>query len=159
MSQPPPRTQHAGIGAGASTGGGPGSDDEGADANRRYTIGELADSFGITTRTIRFYEARGLISPERRGANRTYSRRDKARLTLILRGKNLGFTLEDVAEYLALYDADPIQEAQTRLLLDKIEAAISDLQLKRADLDRTLRDLKDIRAKCVDHLKALKKPA
>lgn len=124
--------------------------------DRHYTIGELAEIFGITTRTIRFYEARGLLSPQRLGANRIYSRRDKARLTLILRGKNLGFSLEDIAEYLALYDADPVQNAQTRLLLDKIETAIGDLQLKRADLDRTLRDLKDIRAKCVDHLKSTK---
>lgn len=127
------------------------------DSERQLTIGELADAFGITTRTIRFYEARGLLAPQRLGANRTYCRRDKARLTLILRGKNLGFTLEDIAEYLALYDADPVQEAQTRLLLDKIEKAIADLQLKRADLDRTLRDLKDIRAKCVDHLRVPKR--
>ncbi|MEQ1710101.1 MAG: MerR family DNA-binding transcriptional regulator [Hyphomicrobium sp.] len=131
----------------------PGEDD----AEPHLTIGELADAFGITTRTIRFYEARGLLAPQRLGANRSYTRRDKARLTLILRGKNLGFTLEDIAEYLALYDADPVQEAQTRLLLDKIEAAISDLQLKRSDLDRTLRDLKDIRAKCVDHLRTPKR--
>jgi DNA-binding transcriptional MerR regulator len=127
------------------------------DADRQFTIGELADAFGITTRTIRFYEARGLLSPQRLGANRSYTRRDKARLTLILRGKNLGFSLEDISEYLTLYDADPVQEAQTRLLLDKIEAAIGDLQLKRADLDRTLRDLKDIRAKCVEHLKGAKR--
>ena len=133
------------------------TEDEVGDGEGQLTIGELADMFGITTRTIRFYEARGLLSPQRLGANRTYSRRDKARLTLILRGKNLGFTLEDIAEYLALYDADPVQEAQTRLLLDKIEKAIADLQLKRSDLDRTLRDLKDIRAKCVDHLRAPKR--
>ena len=128
-----------------------------ADDDQPFSIGDLADAFGITTRTIRFYEARGLLAPQRVGANRTYTRRDKARLTLILRGKNLGFTLEDIAEYLALYDADPVQAAQTRLLLDKIEAAIADLQLKRSDLDRTLRDLKDIRAKCVEHLRAGKR--
>lgn len=155
-NDPPSRALEA---SGPAAGGEPDDAGDGDDGLRRFTIGELADHFGITTRTIRFYEARGLLSPERRGVNRTYSRRDKARLTLILRGKNLGFTLEDIAEYLALYDADPIQEAQTRLLLDKIEAAISDLQLKRADLDRTLRDLKDIRAKCVEHLKAPKRPA
>lgn len=142
-----PQRGHAPSAAGTSDAGG-----EMADPDHHFTIGELADAFGITTRTIRFYEARGLLAPQRLGANRSYSRRDKARLTLILRGKNLGFTLEDIAEYLALYDADPVQEAQTRLLLDKIEAAISDLQLKRADLDRTLRDLRDIRAKCVEHL-------
>jgi hypothetical protein len=63
-----------------------------------FTIGDLAAEFGITTRTIRFYEARGLLSPLRRGTNRSYSRRDRARLRLILRGKNLGFTLQDIGD-------------------------------------------------------------
>ena len=124
-------------------------------AKPRYTIGELAEEFGITTRAIRFYESRGLISPERVGANRSYSHRDRARLILILRGKNLGFSLEDIGEYLALYDADPDHIAQTKLLLDKTEVAIKDLQEKRSDLDRTLRDLKDIRTKCTSRLAAL----
>ncbi len=123
------------------------------DPDIRYTIGELADEFGITTRTIRFYEARGLISPERKGTNRSYSRRNRARLMLILRGKNLGFTLEDIAEYLALYDADPGQLAQTKMLLAKVEDMVEDLIKKRADIDRTLRDLKELRAKCHNYLR------
>ena len=122
------------------------------ESERLYTIGELADELAVTTRAIRFYEAKGLIAPARRGVARSYSRRDRARLMLILRGKNLGFSLEEIAQYLALYDADPAQVAQTRMLLARIEAAIEDLQMKRADLDRTLRDLKDIRAQCVQHL-------
>jgi DNA-binding transcriptional MerR regulator len=116
------------------------------------SIGDLAAEFAITTRTIRFYEARGLLAPLRRGTNRSYTRRDRARLRLILRGKNLGFTLEDIAEYLSLYDTDPTQVTQTRLLLDKVEATIADLVAKRADLDRTLDDLKEIRAQCRRHL-------
>jgi DNA-binding transcriptional MerR regulator len=123
------------------------------DASRFYTIGELAGEFHVTTRTIRFYESKGLISPARRGVARSYSRRDRARLKLILRGKNLGFSLEEIAEYLKLYDADPAQMAQTQMLLNGVERAIDDLQLKRADLDRTLKELKDIRAQCVEHLK------
>jgi DNA-binding transcriptional MerR regulator len=123
-----------------------------ADTERLYTIGELAAELAVTTRAIRFYEAKGLIAPARRGVARSYSRRDRARLLLILRGKNLGFSLEEIAQYLALYDADPAQVAQTRMLLTRIEAAIEDLQVKRADLDRTLRELKDIRAQCVQHL-------
>jgi DNA-binding transcriptional MerR regulator len=123
-----------------------------ADSERLYTIGELAQELAVTTRAIRFYEAKGLIAPARRGVARSYSRRDRARLLLILRGKNLGFSLEEIAQYLALYDADPAQVAQTRMLLTRIEAAIEDLQMKRADLDRTLRELKDIRAQCVQHL-------
>jgi DNA-binding transcriptional MerR regulator len=84
---------------------------------------------------------------------RSYSRRDRARLKLILRGKNLGFSLEAIAEYLKLYDADPTQMAQTQMLLTGVESAIEDLQTKRADLDRTLKELRDIRGQCVDHLK------
>ena len=121
-------------------------------ADRFHTIGELAHDLGVTTRAIRFYEAKGLISPARRGAARSYSRRDRARLMLILRGKNLGFSLEEIARYLMLYDADPAQVAQTQMLLGRIETAIEDLQVKRADLDRTLRELREIRAQCVEHL-------
>lgn len=123
------------------------------EADQLFTIGELAEEFDITTRTIRFYESRGLIRPARKGANRSYTRRDRARLILILRGKNLGFSLEDIAEYLALYDTDPGQQTQTQHLLEKVETAIADLNKKRADLDRTLKDLKEIRSKCSEHLK------
>jgi DNA-binding transcriptional MerR regulator len=123
------------------------------ESSRLYTIGELANEFDVTTRTIRFYESKGLIAPARRGVARSYSRRDRARLKLILRGKNLGFSLEAIAEYLKLYDADPAQMAQTQMLLTGVDEAIEDLQTKRADLDRTLKELRDIRAQCVEHLK------
>src|ERR1700730_13578095 len=116
------------------------------DTDRLYTIGELAAELAVPPRAIRFYEAKGLIAPARRGVARSYSRRDRARLMLILRGKNLGFSLEEIAQYLMLYDADPAQITQTQMLLARIETAIDDLQAKRADLDRTLRELKDIRA-------------
>lgn len=118
-----------------------------------YSISELADEFSITTRTIRFYESRGLIAPARLGMTRHYTRRDRARLMLILRGRNLGFTVEDVGQYLALYDADPGQVAQTKLLLDKVTAAIADLERKRDDIDAALSDLRDIAARCEGHLK------
>ncbi len=122
------------------------------DADRLFTIGELAAEFGVTTRTIRFYELKGLIAPARRGVARAYSRRDRARLKLILRGKNLGFSLEDIAAYLKLYDTDPTQMAQTQMLLAGVDAAIEDLQAKRADLDRTIKDLREIRTQCLEHL-------
>jgi DNA-binding transcriptional MerR regulator len=122
------------------------------DPDRLFTIGELAAAFGITTRAIRFYETKGLISPARKGVARSYSRRDRARLLLIMRGKNLGFSLEEIVEFLGLYDADPSQMAQTRHLLGKVEAHIADLEAKRKDLERTLRDLKEIRTLCVAHL-------
>jgi DNA-binding transcriptional MerR regulator len=121
--------------------------------DRLYTIGELASEFEITTRTIRFYESKGLIAPARRGVARAYSRRDRGRVKLILRGKNLGFSLDVIAEYLKLYDADPAQIAQTQMLLARVDQAIEDLLAKRADLERTLKELKDIRGQCVEHLK------
>ena len=118
-----------------------------------FTISALAKEFGITTRAIRFYESRGLISPERIGTARRYSKRDRARLILILRGRNLGFTVEDVSDYLSLYDSDPGQLAQTRHLHDKVAAAIAELETKRHDIERSLADLTEIRARCEAHLK------
>jgi DNA-binding transcriptional MerR regulator len=127
---------------------------KGENSERLYSIGELAAELEVTTRAIRFYEAKGLIAPVRRGAQRSYSRRDRARLKLILRGKNLGFSLEEVAQYLKLYDSDPSQITQTQMLLARIERAIDDLQAKRADIDRTLKELKEIRGQCAEHLGA-----
>lgn len=123
---------------------------DGADAS--YTIGQLAAEFAITTRTIRFYETRGLISPRRAGQNRVYSRRDRARLQLILRGKNLGFSIEEIGDYLSLYDADPTQRLQTEALLAKLEARIASLETQRADLERSLAELVHIRGECLAHL-------
>lgn len=128
-----------------------------ADPDRTYAIGDLAEEFEITTRTIRFYEIKGLINPKRQSGNRIYDRRDRARLMLILRGKNLGFSLEDIARYLELYSADPRQLAQTRLLLEKVETAIDDLSRKRIDIDRTIRELKDLRAQAQAYLAAQRK--
>ena len=121
-------------------------------AEPAFTISALAEEFGITTRTIRFYESRGLIQPERIGTARRYSKRDRARLVLILRGRNLGFSVEDVGDYLALYDADPGQTAQTAMLLEKVVSAISSLMGKRADIDNGLVELSDIQRQCEEHL-------
>ncbi len=119
-----------------------------------FSISDLAKEFSITTRTIRFYESRGLISPERVGTSRRYSKRDRARLILILRGRNLGFTVDDVAQYLALYDADPGRLAQTRMLLDKVNAAIADLKAKHLDTERAIAELEDIAKRCNIQLKS-----
>ncbi|RUO98938.1 MerR family DNA-binding transcriptional regulator [Hyphomicrobium sp.] len=125
-----------------------------APRERTFSISALAKEFGITTRTIRFYESRGLIAPERIGTARRYSKRDRARLMLILRGRNLGFTIDDVGEYLSLYDSDPGQLAQTRLLLDKVTTAIAELERKREDIQHSLAELDEIRARCEAHLKS-----
>ena len=73
-----------------------------------FTVGELAAELEVTPRALRFYEDRGLIQPRRAGQNRIYTRRDRARLILILRGKRLGFSLAEIKEWLDLYDADPL---------------------------------------------------
>ena len=123
---------------------------------RPLTIGEMARALGMTTRAIRFYEAKGLITPGRRGVARSYGHRDVVRMKIILRGKNLGFSLEEIAEYLALYDADPSQITQTEMLLAKVRAHIDMLQKQRTDIERTLKELRDIRALAEAHLKASK---
>jgi DNA-binding transcriptional MerR regulator len=107
-----------------------------------FAIADLAREFGISTRTIRFYEAKGLLTPERVGSTRVFRRRDRARLILILRGKRLGFSLRDISDYLKLYDADRNQ--QVHLLVEKVEQRLASLARQRADLDQTMAELKEI---------------
>lgn len=109
-----------------------------------FAIADLAAEFGISTRAIRFYEAKGLIAPERVGATRVFRRRDRARLILILRGKRLGFSLRDISEYLSLYDTHS-QTAQTRLLIDKVDQRLALLEAQQADLETTIAELREIR--------------
>ncbi len=124
--------------------------------DRQFTIGELAEAFGVTTRAIRFYEAKGLIAPPRKGKARTYSRRERARLKLIQQGKNLGFSLEEIRDWLKLYDADPNHVTQAQALIVKVDVAIDELARKRSDIERALKDLRDIRQIAVNHLKSHK---
>ncbi|GMQ77375.1 MAG: hypothetical protein BMS9Abin01_2714 [Gammaproteobacteria bacterium] len=109
-----------------------------------YTITELARHYSITPRTIRFYEAKGLLMPQRVGWTRAYTHREYARLELILRAKRLGFTLADVKEYLSLYDADTTQVEQLMLLARRVNTRISDLERQRTDLGKTLKELREI---------------
>lgn len=109
-----------------------------------FSITELAKLLGITPRTIRFYEDRGLVTPRRVGTTRIYSHRDRARMILVLRGKRLGFTLRDIKEYLDLYDAEPTHIEQVRVLRAKVQARIAQLEDQRRALDETLGELRDI---------------
>lgn len=106
---------------------------------------ELASALGITARALRFYETKGLLKPRRIGARRIYDRRDKARLLLILRGKRLGFSLAEIAEYLELYHADPTQVEQIRKLESLIDQRIEALEQQRVALETTLDELGEIR--------------
>lgn len=108
------------------------------------TITELAEALGMTPRAIRFYESKGLILPQRVGANRVYNHRDRGRLKLIQRAKRLGFSLEDIREYLDLYDADPVQIEQQQLLLSKVKVRIAELEQQQIDLATTLEELREI---------------
>jgi DNA-binding transcriptional MerR regulator len=108
-----------------------------------FAIADLAKEFGISTRAIRFYEAKGLLSPERVGATRIFRRRDRARLILILRGKRLGFSLRDISDYLSLYDANRSQQVQ--LLTAKIDERLVSLEAQLQDLQTTISELKEIK--------------
>ena len=108
-----------------------------------FAIADLAKEFGISTRAIRFYEAKGLLSPERVGATRIFRRRDRARLILILRGKRLGFSLRDISDYLSLYDANRSQ--QVNLLTAKVDERLASLEAQLEDLQTTISELREIK--------------
>ena len=108
-----------------------------------FAIADLAREFGISTRALRFYEAKGLLKPERVGSTRVFRRRDRARLILILRGKRLGFSLRDISDYLGLYDADRTQ--QVALLGEKVEQRLALLERQMADLKTTIAELREIK--------------
>ena len=109
-----------------------------------FTVTELAAELGVTARTLRFYEDRGLISPRRLGTTRVYSNRDRARMVLILRGKRLGFSLREITEFLNLYDADQTGTEQLRALDAAVAHRISGLEEQRAALTQTLAELREI---------------
>lgn len=124
--------------------------------NRTWSIAELAAEYDVTLRTIRFYEDRGLISPERRGTTRVYHPRDRVRLALILRGKRLGFTLDEIATIVDMYDAEPGEEGQLVYLLEQIERRRAELEQRRRDIDETLAELDDVERRCKADLMSLR---
>jgi DNA-binding transcriptional MerR regulator len=127
-----------------------------ADSERRWTVGELAEELGVTTRTLRFYEAEGLVSPRRQGAARVYSVRDRTRLRLILRGKRLGMSLAEIAEIIDIYDgAASSERRQLRTLLDRLAVITGDLQARQEDLRRTLEEVADVTELCRTRLREL----
>ena len=123
------------------------------------TVTELAKESGATARAIRFYESKGLLNPQRVGHTRIYTHHERGRLRLILRGKRLGFSLTDIGEYLDLYDADPTQQDQILLLLDKVNIRIRELESQKADLEATLVELSSVREQALGALQSKKKRA
>jgi DNA-binding transcriptional MerR regulator len=117
-----------------------------------WSIAELAEEFGVTHRTIRFYEDRGLVTPERIGTRRVYHPRDRVRLALVLRGKRLGFDLAEIARIVDMYDQDPGVEGQLHYLLEQIERRRAELVGRRRDIDETLAELAEVERRCHEAL-------
>lgn len=123
---------------------------------RTWTVGELADDLGVTTRTLRHYEAEGLVSPQRIGANRVYSVRDRARLRLILRGRRFGMTLAECREIVDMYDgAGSSERRQLTTLLTRLDEIADELRQRQADLRRTLAEVNDVAGRCRRRLSQL----
>lgn len=118
-------------------------DKDGETDQETFTITQLAAEFDVSLRALRFYEDKKLLSPARRGQQRVYSRRDRARLKLILRGKRLGFSLSDIKEMLDLYDLRDNQESQLRVSLDKFRERIVALTSQRQDIDEAIEELEN----------------
>jgi DNA-binding transcriptional MerR regulator len=123
------------------------------DLQRIYSIAELAREFAITARTIRFYEDEGLIKPRRQGLTRLYSAHDRTRLSWILRGKRLGFSLAEIKELLDLYQVDRTGVQQLRELLRRSRLHIDDLERKRRDLDAHIGEFRDVEIQVAAELK------
>ncbi len=106
-----------------------------------YSISELAQAFDVTPRTLRFYEEKGLLSPNRQGQARLYSAADRARLTLIMRGKTLGLSLEQSAELIDMYDPASNNKKQLEALIAKIRDRRVQLEAQKQELDSMIQDL------------------
>ncbi|WP_186393708.1 MULTISPECIES: MerR family DNA-binding transcriptional regulator [unclassified Pannonibacter] len=125
---------------------------------RLYTITQLTQEFGITTRTLRFYETQGLITPQRRGRQRLYKPADRTRLKLILRGKRLGFSLTEISEIIGMYGKAPGEAGQLQLLMRKIAERRAELEEKRNDIELTLAELTEVERGCLARLDELGVP-
>jgi DNA-binding transcriptional MerR regulator len=120
-----------------------------------YSISDLAGEFDVTTRTIRFYEEKGLLKPRREGTRRIYGPADRTRLRLILRGKRLGLSLDESAEIIGLYGSPGNNRRQLELLIEKIGQRREVLQRQQRDLEAMLRELADAESKCREALDGL----
>jgi len=119
-----------------------------------YTISELAKEFGVTTRTIRFYEDQGLLSPSRDGASRVFSNRDRVRLKLALRGKRLGFSLAEIRELFELYDITRDESRQLEEFLSRLDRRRAHLEQQREDIEVMLNEINFFANQCRRLLKS-----
>lgn len=112
-----------------------------APPHARYTIRELCEEFHVTARALRFYETKGLLRPLREGQTRVYTATDRARLALVLRGKRVGFSLDEIRELLDLHEMDPGDRAAIARMRDELARRIAALRRQRADVDAAIEDL------------------
>lgn len=124
-------------------------------AARTWTIAEVAEEFKVTHRAVRHYEELGLLSPERRGTQRIYHPRDRVRLTLILRGRRIGFPLEEIRTIINMYDDHPGEAGQLRYLLSQVDDRRADLESRRRDIEDSLAELDTIERRCREDLQSL----
>ena len=113
-----------------------------------YTISELAKEFGVTTRTIRFYEDQGLLNPAREGTSRVFSNRDRVRLKLALRGKRLGFSLAEIRELFELYDVSRDERKQLEEFLSRLDRRRAHLEQQREDIEVMLIEINFFANQC-----------
>lgn len=116
------------------------------------SIAEAADTLGVTQRTLRFYEDKGLIAPQRVGTTRIYSRREMGRMRLILRGKRLGFSIREIGEFLSLYETERGLEGQVRHLLGRVRQRLVELRHQHEAILQTIGELEAIEAESQRHL-------
>ena len=109
------------------------------------TIREMCEAYDVTPRTLRFYEAKELLAPVREGQRRLYTRRERARLKLILRGRRFGFSLEEIRQWLELYDADPEGKLQRDAWLELADRQLAELAARRVELDEIISELRALR--------------
>ncbi|PKG81229.1 MerR family transcriptional regulator [Colwellia sp. 75C3] len=121
----------------------------------KYSISDLSKEFDITTRSIRFYEDQGLVSPARKGQTRIYNQRDKVRLKLILRGKRLGFSLAETGRLFELYDVDKTSAKQLNSIMELIHNKKRDLTQQLEDINAVLIELNDLEDNCQETLRTL----
>jgi DNA-binding transcriptional MerR regulator len=119
-----------------------------------FSISDLAKEFGVTTRTIRYYEDQGLLSPGREGLNRVFSNRDRVRLKLALRGKRLGFSLAEIRELFELYDVSRDEQRQLEAFLERLERRRALLEQQREDIEVMLSEIDFFANQCRRLLKS-----
>ncbi len=118
----------------------------------KHTISDLAKEFGVTTRTIRFYEEKGLISPLREGQKRLYSSADRVRIKLILRGRRIGMTLQECVDFIDMYDPEHNNAEQLQSLIDDVKSRRERLLQQKRDIDDMLAGLDEVQGLCEESL-------